>query len=104
MAKGWTTLTNVNTMVPKTYDIKSNDKAFKKLMTTTKSKTIKELIADGNEHYKQKLAEDDALLDAFENKRLKNKDAIKRAMALKKEREAAAAKKNNKENKENATQ
>ena len=104
MAKGWTTISNVNTMIPKTYSEKANNKAFKKLMTTTKSKSLKELLEEGNLAYQQKIAEDDALLDAFEHKRLKDKDAIKRAMALKKEREAAAAKKNNKENKENATQ
>ena len=104
MAKGWVTIENDNNITPRTYSIINNDKAFKKLMATTKSKTIKELIEEGNLAYNQKLAEDEALLDAFEHNRLKNKDAIKRAIVLKKEREAAAAKKNNKENKENATQ
>ena len=96
MAKGWVTIENDNNITPRTYNIINNDKAFKKLMTTTKSKSIKDLIDEGNFLYTKKLSEDDALLDAFEHNRLKSKDAIKRATALKKERDAAAKK--NKEN------
>ena len=93
MAKGWTTVGTIWDMPPAEYDRVKADRYFSTLMKKTKTKSAKDLKEEGIELYKAKIANDDALLDAYENKRLKNKDAIKQAMAIKREREASSAKK-----------
>ena len=95
MAKGWKSFGTINALEPVGYTPRESDRAFKRLMAKTATKDVKELKEDAKLHYEQKIMADNALLDAFENNRLKSKDAIKRAMALKKEREIAKQKKEN---------
>lgn len=83
MAKGWKKLKTVNDVI---FAGGSNDKYFTKLMKTTKSKTAVDLKDESVKLFNQKKAEDAQLLSAFEEKRLKSKDLIKRAMTIKKDK------------------
>ena len=47
-----------------------------------------ELIKEGQAAYEKKQAEEDALLEAFNKKKLKSKDAIRKAQAIKAKRAA----------------
>lgn len=56
------------------------------LIRNTKSLSAKDMKERSEKRYVEQKIEDDKLLDAFENKRVKSKTAIKRALQLKKER------------------
>ena len=87
MAKGWRTIAEYGLVENKTRDRRKAIRVADTLMRTTDKLNADKLKEEGvNLFYAQK-AEDDHLLDAFDNKRIKKKDAIKRALRLKKERE-----------------
>ena len=96
MAKGWTKLNTVND-IPTT-NATEQEKVRKarrvdNFIRSTKSLKVEELKKAGDEHYAQQVSKEDALLDAFENKRLKSKELIKQAIKIKKDRAKVEAKK-----------
>ena len=86
MAKGWTKAFTING----DGNVKSNDKHFNKTIRNTKTLTVDELKKESANSFAQKQAENDSILAAFEDKRLKSKALIKRATELKKAKEKAA--------------
>ena len=94
MAKEWTKLNTVNDP-PKTHKTEQEKNRENRLrdnfIRATKSLNKDELKKQGELHHAQKLSADAALLDAFENKKLKSKELIKQAMVLKKAKEKKAA-------------
>ena len=84
MAKGWKTAFTING----DSEVKSNDKHFNKTIRNTKTLTIDELKAESKEAFAKKCAQNDSILAAFEEKKLKSKTLIKRAIELKKAIEA----------------
>lgn len=92
MAKGWSTVfTNKDTSPKNTV---KNEAHFRNTIRNTKSPTIDKLKADSEKAYEKKIEKEESLLYAFDNKLLKSKFAIKQAIRIKKEREAAAKKQN----------
>lgn len=94
MAKGWTKVKTVNDVERKKMTGKDlND--FNMLVKNTKTLTAPQLKKQSEELYERQQAEDTKLLDAYEDKRVKSKTAIKRAQYLKdkleKEKEKAEA-------------
>lgn len=91
MAKGWN-LVGTNAMEfgdTRTKDEKRRDaaqrnKAFNRLMATTKVRSFEKMVEDAEKSYNIKQAENAALLQAFADKKLKSKALIKQAKALKK--------------------
>jgi len=79
MAKGWKNIPTVND-VEKT-EFKGN-KVFERLMSKTPKRNLDELKEHNDKAFEKQKAEDDKLLDAFANKKLKSKAAIKRARSL----------------------
>lgn len=93
MAKGWTTVGEpINKGKHKTYNKSWN---FNDLIRNTKSLSIEDLKKRSEEIYDKEIAEENKLLSAFNEKILKSKTAINKALRIKKER-AAAAKRNKK--------
>ena len=90
MAKGWSTIYTNKDTTPAT-TIKA-ERHFNNTIRNTPSLPVEKLKANSEAAYVKKIAEEDKLLDAFDNKLLKSKNAIKQAIQLKKEREAAAKK------------
>ena len=90
MSKGWTTVFTNKDESPSTST--KTQKHFENTIRNTKSLTIDKLKAEGDIAYAEKIAKEDNLLAAFDNKILKSKSAIKQAIRIKKEREAAAKK------------
>lgn len=90
MAKGWKQVGTINelTSLSKEEQLKT-DRYYNRLKRTTKTLSLKELMEESDNLLAKQQAEDAALLDAFEHNRLKSKDAIKRAIALKKKQEKA---------------
>ena len=80
----WTVIPTVNDT--KTTEYKGS-KSFNKLMATTPTRNEDELKKHNDESFEKQKLENAKLLDAFANKKLKSKAAIKRALGL--------AKKNN---------
>jgi len=99
MAKGWKTIQNINiTSSITTEDARmKRNQNFKNAIHNVKSYTAEELKKYSDALYDKKQADDERLLNAFEGKRLKSKEAIKKAIALKKEKDAEAAKKQKKQ-------
>lgn len=52
----------------------------------------KQLIEEAQAAYEKKIAEENALIEAYDAKKLKSKDAIRRAKAIKAKRAAAKTK------------
>ena len=103
MSKDWKKITTINDCtIPaeSEYNKQKKNQNFKVCIHNTKSFTLEDLKKHSDGLYNKKSAEDAKLLLAFEEKRLKSKDAIKRAIALKKEQEKADAKKQAKEKKD----
>lgn len=94
MAKGWKTVATNNT----NFDKKKSEnplrdsKRFNSLMAKTEKKNVEQLKKEGEELFAQRKAEDAHLLDAFDRKVVKDKNAIKRAIKLKKDLAAAEEK------------
>ena len=98
MAKGWTKIETVNDnkSVESTSQKQRNLRNFANAIRNTKSLSPEDLKKRSDEHFAAKNAEDAKLLEAFDSKKLKSKNAIKRALQLKKE-QAKAEKKTQKE-------
>ena len=86
----WTTITTIND-IPTTEKKRERqaDSDFYKLMKKTPSRTIDEMKEHAEELAKTQKIEDSKLLDAFTNKKLKSKAAIKKALGLSKKRNDA---------------
>lgn len=85
MAKNWETIrTSKPTLV---VDTIKNRKNFEKAIRTTKSLNLFDLKEKGEKSYAEKIARENALIDAYENKLLKSKELIKEAKALKSTRD-----------------
>ena len=88
----WTVIPTVNDMRTTEY---KGSKSFNKLMATTPRRNEEELKKHNDESFEIQKFEDAKLLDAFANKKLKSKAAIKRALGLAK-KSNDAGKKNDK--------
>lgn len=84
------------TVIPTVNDIKTTEykgsRSFNKLMSTTPKRTEEELKKHNDESFEKQKLEDAKLLDAFTNKKLKSKAAIKRALGLAKKTNDAGKK------------
>ena len=89
----WTVIPTVNDT--KTTEYKGS-RSFNKLMSTTPKRTEDELKKHNDESFEKQKLENAKLLDAFTNKKLKSKAAIKKALGLAKKRNNDAGKKNDK--------
>ena len=69
---------------------------FQKAIRNVKSLSYEDLEKQSKTRYEQTLVNDAALIQAYDEKKLKSEGLIKKAKALKKKAEAAAAKKQNK--------
>lgn len=85
----WTVIPTVNDT--KTTEYKGS-RSFNKLMSTTPKRTEEELKKHNDESFEKQKLEDAKLLDAFTNKKLKSKAAIKRALGLAKKTNDAGKK------------
>lgn len=98
MSKGWKTIPTINDSTP-TKETNRASKHFKSMMdkvpvyTGTQEEIEKKIKQHQEEMFAKQTAEEDKLLDAFANKKLRNKAAIKKAIALSKKRNKAAQKK-----------
>ena len=94
MAKGWKTLETVND-TPKSNKTQQEKNRAKtradNFLRSVKTLSEADLKKEGVEAYFHQKSSNEALLDAFENKRLKSKNLIKQAIKLKKEKEKAEA-------------
>ena len=88
MAKGWKSVGNNAITIEKVSrkDRINKDKKFSNLIRNTKSLRSFDLKKEGEDLYERRILEEDKLLDAFENKLVKSKNAIKQAIRIKKER------------------
>jgi len=89
MAKGWTRIETIYSLKnsPETIaERRRKTKLFNKMMATTPTLPASELKKRSNELYNKKKAEEDNLLQAYADKRLKSEKAIKQAIRIKKER------------------
>lgn len=94
MAKNWETIETVYSLKNKPETLaerRRKTKIFNKMMKTTPTLTAMELRKRSVENYNKKKAEEDNLLQAFSEKRLKSEKAIKQAIRIKKEREKRIA-------------
>lgn len=88
MSKKWKTIKTIN-YTPKNLSKEESvkqDQNFAKLIKNTKTLSVKDLKTESKALYATKLAEEDKLIEAFDNKKLKSKEAIKRAIYIKKDR------------------
>ena len=93
MAKGWkTVMTNSTDFNKRKSNTLGDSKKFNSLMAKTEKKNVEQLKKEGEELFTQRKAEDTHLLDAFDRKVVKDKNAIKRAIKLKKDMAAAEEK------------
>ena len=95
MTKNWKKISTVNDnkSVKEADHVKSRrEKLFRDSIHNMKSLEEEDLKKLGDKHYAEAEAEKTKLLAALNDNRLKNKDAIKRAIKLKKDIEAAEKK------------
>lgn len=88
MADKWKTVFTINGDGKE----KSNDQHFNKTIRNTKTPTYDELKRESAKAFDKLKAEDASILAAYENKQLKSKTLIKRAVELKKAAEKAEKK------------
>ena len=89
----WKVIPTVNdTTIKNTKTNRKQSTDFNKLMSTTPKRDEETLKEQNDESYFKQKAEEDKLLDAFANKKLKSKAAIKRALGLAKKRNDAGKK------------
>ena len=92
MAKGWNTVytnsTNANKETKTVGQKRQENIKFSTLMKKTNSLSIPELKKEADMLYANKVIEEDKLVDLFDNKKLTNKATIKKAIHIKKAREA----------------
>lgn len=88
MAKGWENVRNNAITVEKITKAErtAKDRAFSKLIRNTNSLKAFDLKAESEALYEKKINEENKLLDAFNRKAVKSKEAIKQAIRIKKER------------------
>ena len=98
MAKGWTRISTINdTINAETAAQKQHrEQQFATAIHNVKSLSLEDLKKHSDEVYASIEADKTQLLDAFNEKKLKSKTAIKRALQVKKEREVAEKKKTQK--------
>ena len=96
MAKGWKTIPTINDTIATTEKTKTYNKRIKSMMDKVivfdgaDEKEIEKKIKKHQEElYLAQKVEEDKLLDAFTNKKLKSKAAIKRARGLAKRKRDA---------------
>lgn len=100
MAKNWTTIyTNADETKVTKEEITRRMHRFDNTIKSMKSPTYDELKRSSEIAYAVKLNEEEKLLQAFSEKKVKSKAAIKQALRIKRER--AAAEKKEQEQKEN---
>ena len=93
MANGWKTAFTINGSNTESTTPKQ-EHHFKNTIRNTKSPTIEALKAESEVAYTNKQIAEQNLLDAFEQKKVKSKTAIKKALQLQKEKAAAEKKQN----------
>ena len=88
MAKNWIQIDTIyKEPSPKTKaELAKASKKYKKLMAKTKTLSVIDMKKQSAGLYNKKKAEEDSLLEAFADKRLKSEKAIKQAIRIKKER------------------
>lgn len=87
MAKGWTHFATING--PEKSDKRTvikNEQGFNNLIRNTKTLSVVDLKKESDELYDKVVAEEDKLLAAFADKKIKSKAAIKQALKIKKAR------------------
>lgn len=92
MAKGWITIETVNSIKKNAETPAQKQRRLRNMDNLTrniKRLSIEELKKNSEELYQKQRAEEDKLLQAFAEKRVKSKAAIKQALRIKKERAAA---------------
>ena len=90
----WKTIPTVNDATVKNITTdKKRSTNFNSLMTNTPNRTIEELKKHSEELFAAQELENQKLLDAFTNKKLKSKAAIKKALSLSKKHNDAGKKK-----------
>lgn len=97
MAKGWTKVNTVNDMNKNTetdYQKKRRIHNFENTTRNMKSLSAFDLKKIGDERLVEKIANEDQLLQAAEDNRLKSEKLIKKAEKIKKSREKAVNKEN----------
>lgn len=90
MAKGWSNFATINDLsnsLSKQEKIK-REQRFNDAIRNTKTLSVEALKQHSDELYDKQMAEDEKLLQAFTDKKVKSKTAIRRALRLKKERTA----------------
>jgi hypothetical protein len=92
MAKGWVkvvTVNDVDTVQGTTTEKNKRMHSFNNMIRNIKPKTAFEMKKESEELYEQAKAREDNLVAAYNDKRLKSKNAIKEARAIIKARAAA---------------
>ena len=93
MAKGWEHFSTVNDARVETKESKkARAKRTERIMRTTPTLSEEDLKKASNERYAIKVAQEDSLVVAYDEKRLKSKKLIKQARYIKKMREEAEKK------------
>lgn len=93
MAKGWKTIyTNADTTVENERVKINRNHHFNTTIKTTKTPTLDQLKREFEFAYEVKTLEENRLMQGFDDKKLKSKALIKRALRMKKEQEKTAAK------------
>ena len=95
MAKGWTKVRDnaIDTVKMTKAEKVIKERGMAKLIRNTPKLSAFDLKKEGEDLYDKKKGEEDKLLDAFDNKLVKSKNAIKQAIRIKKERTEAESKK-----------
>lgn len=86
MSKKWKTIRNDASKKSTKEERIKQDRGFVNLINNTKTLSVKDLKAESKELYAAKIAEEDKLLKAFDNKKLKSGEAVRRALRIKKDR------------------
>ena len=90
----WKTISTINdTTIKNTRTDRQNSTNFNKLMKTTPTRNVEDLKKHSEDLFEAQKLEDEKLLDAFANKKLKSKAAIKKALGLSKKYNDAGKKK-----------
>ena len=93
MAKGWEHFSTVNDAKVENVETKrTRQKQTAKIMRTTPTLSEEELKKASNERYAIKVAKEDSLVAAYDEKKLKSKRLIRQARYIKKTREEAEKK------------
>lgn len=86
MSKKWKTIRNDTSKKSTKEERVRQDRGFTNLINNTKTLSVKDLKTESKELYAAKIAEEDKLLEAFDNKKLKSGEAVRKALRIKKDR------------------